>query len=76
MSSAYALDIISGIIIFFRNSGKSADFPELPFHGWGRDHKRHLQHRGQRPRPLSLATLASSPKGRALGMAVQFLVRA
>ena len=30
---------------------------------------------GWRARPLSLATLASSPKGRALGMAVQFLVK-
>ena len=35
MVSADALTIFSGIIILFRNSGKSADFPELPFHGWG-----------------------------------------
>ena len=35
MASADALTIFSGIIILFRNSGKSADFPELPFHGWG-----------------------------------------
>ena len=33
MVSADALTIFSGIIILFRNSGKSADFPELPFHG-------------------------------------------
>ena len=29
----------------FRNSGKSADFPELPFHGRGRNGQRHLQRR-------------------------------
>ena len=66
----------------FRNSGKSADFPELPFHGRGRNGKRHLQRRflrkrgaaGERPRPLrQFASLtATSPKGRGLGMAVQF----
>ena len=33
MVSADALTIFSGIIILFRNSGKSADFPELPFTG-------------------------------------------
>ena len=33
MVSADALTIFSGIIILFRNSGKSADFPELFFHG-------------------------------------------
>ena len=66
----------------FRNSGKSADFPELPFHGRGRNSQRHLQRRflrkhgaaGERPRPLrQFASLtATSPKGRGLGMAVQF----
>ena len=66
----------------FRNSGKSADFPELPFHGRGRNGKRHLQRRflrkrgaaGERPRPLrQVASLtATSPQGRGLGMAVQF----
>jgi hypothetical protein len=39
MVSADALTIFSGIIILFRNSGKSADFPELPFHGRGRNGK-------------------------------------
>ena len=34
----------------FRNSGKSADFPELPFHRWGRGEKRHLQRRFLRKR--------------------------
>ena len=34
----------------FRNSGKSADFPELPFHGRGRKGKRHLQRRFLRKR--------------------------
>ena len=34
----------------FRNSGKSADFPELPFHGRGRGGKRHLQRRFLRKR--------------------------
>ena len=52
MVSADALTIFSGIIILFCNSGKSADFPELPFHGRN---------------PLShLALLdASSPEGEA-----------
>ena len=45
MVSADALTIFSGIIILFRNSGKSADFPELPFHGRGRNGKQHLQRR-------------------------------
>ena len=34
----------------FRNSGKSADFPELPFHGRGRKGKQHLQRRFLRKR--------------------------
>ena len=33
-----------------RNSGKSADFPELPFHGRGRGGKQHLQRRFLRKR--------------------------
>ena len=66
-------------LFLFRNSGKSADFPELPFHGWGRRGKRQVQRRflrkrgavGERPRPLrQFASLtATSPKGRGLGMA-------
>ena len=50
MVSADALTIFSGIIILFRNSGKSADFPELPFHGRGRNGKQHLQRRFLRKR--------------------------
>ena len=42
MVSADALTIFSGIIILFRNSGKSADFPELPFHGRSHNRKRKL----------------------------------
>ena len=30
-------------LFLFRNSGKSADFPELPFHGRGRGRERQLQ---------------------------------
>ena len=37
-------------LFLFRNSGKSADFPELPFHGRGRGGKRHLQRRFLRKR--------------------------
>ena len=37
-------------LFLFRNSGKSADFPELPFHGRGREGKRHLQRRFLRKR--------------------------
>ena len=52
------------------------------FHGRGRNGKRHLQRRflrkrgaaGQQACPLSLAALASSPKGGALGMAGKFPV--
>ena len=50
MVSADALTIFSGIIILFRNSGKSADFPELPFHRWGRGEKQQLQRRFLRKR--------------------------
>ena len=42
MVSADALTIFSGIIILFRNSGKSAAFPELPFHGRSHNRKRKL----------------------------------
>ena len=33
---------ISGKIIFICTSGKSADFPEVPFHGRGRSGKQHF----------------------------------
>jgi hypothetical protein len=63
MVSADALTIFSGIIILFRNSGKSADFPELPFHGRGRNGKQHLQGRcGKRTLSGSLRSPAP-PKG-------------
>ena len=75
MVSADALTIFSGIIILFRNSGKSADFPELPFHGRGRNGKRHLQRRFLRKRGAAAKGLASSPKGRALGIAAKFPVK-
>ena len=44
----------------FRNSGKSADFPELPFHGRGRNGKRHLQRRFLRKRGAGVSVLALS----------------
>ena len=37
-------------LFLFRNSGKSADFPELPFHGRGRGGKRQMQRRFLRKR--------------------------
>ena len=37
-------------LFLFHNSGKSADFPELPFHGRGRGGKWHLQRRFLRKR--------------------------
>ena len=40
-----ALGIISGKTIYICQSGKSADFPDLLFHGRGRSGKRHLQRR-------------------------------
>lgn len=43
MPSACALGIFSGKNIFLIcSSGKSADFPELPFHGWGRKGRWHI----------------------------------
>ena len=61
-----------------RPAGRSKRY----FHGRGRNGKRHLQRRflrkrgaaGQQACPLSLAALASSPKGGALGMAGKFPV--
>ena len=47
MRAAFALRINSGKIIFICKSGKSADFPDLPFHRRGRNGKL------QRQRPLS-----------------------
>ena len=49
-------------LFLFRNSGKSADFPELPFHGRGRNGKRHLQRRFLRKRGAAVSGLALSVK--------------
>ena len=43
-----------------RNSGKSADFPELPFHGRGRNGKWQLQRRFLRKRGAGVSGLALS----------------
>ena len=50
MRSAGALRIISGILILICKLGKSADFPNLPFHRRGRGGELHLQHRFLRKR--------------------------
>ena len=74
-SSEEKLFIISRLS---RPAGRSKRY----FHGRGRNGKLHLQRRflrkrgaaGQQACPLSLAALASSPKGGALGMAGKFPV--
>ena len=55
------------------NSGKSADFPELLFHRWGRRGKQHLQRRFLRKRgaveglPICSDNLAVMPKAPLFG---------
>ena len=79
MRSAFALRIISGKNIFICKSGKSADFPDLLFHGRGRSGKRHLQRRflrkrgaaGNSPSVIACGD-ATFPKGTASAAAIKF----
>ena len=48
-------------LFLFRNSGKSADFPELPFHRRGRNGKQHLQRRFLRKRGAAQAVTERVP---------------
>ena len=67
--------IIRGNIIFYCNSGKSADFPELLFHRWGRSGQQHCpvstpfreQFNGKRPQsfPIDKKKIHSSGYGAA-----------
>ncbi len=57
-------------LFLIRNSGKSADFPELPFHGRGRNGKRKLV---SSPSP-SLLRKSTSPKGRGKSTTGSFLI--
>ena len=50
IAAACALAMIRGKRFNVSSSGKSADFPELPFHGRGRNGKQHLQRRFLRKR--------------------------
>ena len=61
MVSADALTIFSGIIILFRNSGKSADFPELPFHGRSHNRKRKHSRGGVNVLPASTSLSSTTP---------------
>ena len=72
----FALGIFSGrIILIFRVCRTLRSAPNAIFTGGERDRERHLQRRflrkrgaaEKRARPLSLAALASSPKGGASG---------
>ena len=62
-------------LFLFRNSGKSADFPELPFHGKGSQRGTAALHFSSL-NPLRLTTFASSPEGGALSALTDRCVKA
>ena len=81
MRSAFALRIISGRIILNFAFVALCGALQTPFHGRGREGKRHLQRRFLRKRGAAVSALAlsvtfgdSSPKGRALGIVAKFPV--
>ena len=66
-----ALHISSGMIIFISRLSRSAERSKRYFHRRGRCRKRQVQTLPSSPSP-SLLRKSTSPKGRGLGMAVQF----
>ncbi len=66
-----ALHISSGMIIFISHLSRSAERSKRYFHRRGRCRKRQVQTLPSSPSP-SLLRKSTSPKGRGLGMAVQF----
>ena len=81
MRAACALRIFSGKIIYNFAFVALCGALQTHFHGRGRSGERHLQRRFLRKRgaagyPLSLATLASSPKGTPLRCAGNFAATA